>query len=163
MKNFVDLYSDYLISSGSYTTATRIATLLSIKHDQITHGLSGGTYDSKYLWQYAWPYVQELTQSKEQIILNFDDSIEEKPYTDESELICRHYDHVSGRSVKGVNFLTALVEVAAMRLPCAVEFVQKDQWETDIKAGKQKRKSTKTKNIAMNITTTDKNKFFCMF
>jgi hypothetical protein len=48
--------------------------------------------------------------------------------------------------VKGVNFLTALVEVDGMRLPCAVEFVKKDLWVTEEKTGKQKRKSSKTKN-----------------
>jgi hypothetical protein len=146
MEIFVDLYTDYLITSSSYTTATGMASLLSIKHDKITRELSKGVYDSKFLWKSAKPYIQELTQSKETIVLSFDDSIEEKRYTDESELNCWHFDHVFGRSVKGVNFLTALVEVAGMRLPCAVEFIKKDQWETDPKTGKQKRKSSKTKN-----------------
>jgi hypothetical protein len=45
-----------------------------------------------------------------------------------------------------VNFLTALVEVGDMRLPCAVEFVKKDIWATDEKTGKKKRKASKTKN-----------------
>jgi hypothetical protein len=90
--------------------------------------------------------VHELTTSKEQIILSFDDSIEEKMYTDESELICWHYDHVFNRNVKGVNFLTALVEVGGAKLPVAVEFVRKDSWELDVKKGKLKRKSSKTKN-----------------
>lgn len=146
MENFVDLYTDYLISSSSYTTATGMASLLSIKHDKITRALSTGNYDSKFLWKKAKSYVEELTQSKEIITLNFDDSIQEKQYTDESELNCWHYDHVFGRSVKGVNFLTALLEVAGMRLPCGVEFIKKDILETDLETGKQKRKSRKTKN-----------------
>lgn len=146
MDNFADLYTDYLISSSSYTTATGMASLLCIKHDNITRQLASGLYDSKYLWQYAKPYIKEITQSSQQVVLSFDDSIEEKRYTDESELVCWHYDHVTGRSVKGVNFLTALVETSGMRLPCAVEFVKKDKWETDSKTGKQKRKSSKTKN-----------------
>jgi len=146
MDNFVDLYTDYLISSSSYTTATGMASLLSINHDKITRALSRGVYDSKFLWQQAKPYVQELTQSKETIILSFDDSIQEKQYTDESELNTWHFDHVFGRSVKGVNFLTALVEVGDMRIPCGVEFIKKDLWVTDKKTGKQKRKSSKTKN-----------------
>ena len=45
------------------------------------------------------------------------------------------------RSVNGVNFLTALVNVAGVRLPCAVEFVKKDKWVTDEKTGKQKRQT----------------------
>jgi len=146
MENFADLYSDYLISSSSYTTATGMASLLSIKHDKITRELSTGNYDSKFLWKKAKVYIQEMTQSKEVVYLSFDDSIEEKRYTDESDLNCWHYDHVVGRSVKGVNFLTALVEVAGMRLPCAVEFVKKDLWVSDLKMGKKKRKSRTTKN-----------------
>lgn len=146
MENFVDLYTDYLICSNSYTTATGMASLLSIKHDKITQHLSKDLYDSKFLWSYSKPYIQELTQSKEMVVLSFDDSIEEKRYTDNSELVCWHYDHVFNRSVKGVNFLTALIEVDGMRLPCAVEFVKKDLWVTDEKTGKQKRKANKTKN-----------------
>ena len=146
MENFVDLYTDYLICSSSYTTATGMASLLSIKDDKITQHLSKSLFDSKFLWSYSKPYIKELTQSKEMMVLSFDDSIEEKQYTDSSELVCWHYDHVFKRSVKGVNFLTALVETCGMRLPCAVEFVKKDLWVTDKKTGKQKRISSKTKN-----------------
>jgi len=146
MENFSDLYSDYLISSSSYTTATGMASLLSIKHDKITRELATGSYDSKFLWKKAKVYVQEMTQSKDTIVLSFDDSIQEKQYTKESELNCWHYDHVFGRSVKGVNFLTALVEVGGMRVPCGVEFIKKDRWVIDQKTGKEKRKSSITKN-----------------
>ncbi len=146
MENFEDLYTDYLISSSSYTTATGMVSLLSIKHDKITRELSKGIYDSKFLWKKVKPYIEELTQSKESIVLSFGDSIQEKQYTDESVLNCWHYDHVFGRSVKEVNFLTALVEVGDMHLPCCVEFIKKDRWVTDSKTGKKKRKNSVTKN-----------------
>lgn len=145
MENFADLYTDYLISSTSLTTATGMSSLLAISHDKITRSLSKGNYDSKYLWERVKPMVHELTTSKEEVIVSFDDSIEEKMYTDESELICWHYDHVFNRNVKGVNFLTALVDVGGAKLPVAVEFVKKDLWELNAK-GKAKRKSSKTKN-----------------
>lgn len=146
MENFADLYSDYLICSTSYTTATGMSRLLNIKHDKVTQELSRRDYDSKFLWQRVKPYVQELTQSKDIITLSFDDSIEEKLYTDDSVLHCWHYDHSFSRSVKGVNFLTALVEVGEMKLPVGVEFVKKDTWEVDAKTGKNKRKASVTKN-----------------
>jgi hypothetical protein len=146
VENFTDLYTDYLISSFSYTTATGLANLLSVKHDKITRCLSRGVYDSKFLWKTVKPYMREILQSNETVFLSFDDSIEAKPYSDESELICWHFDHSINRSVKGVNFLSALVQTADMRLPCAVEFVRKNKWETDSKSGKQKRVSDKTKN-----------------
>jgi len=146
MENFSGLYTDYLISSSSYATATGMASLLSIKHDKITRELSKGNYDSKFLWKKAKVYIQEMSQSKGTIVLSFDDSIQEKLYTGESELNCWHYGHVFGRSVKGVNFLTALIEVGDMRIPCSVEFIKKDRWVSDPKTGKQKRKSSITKN-----------------
>jgi len=90
---------------------------------------------------------KELTNSKEEIVLSFDDSIEEKYYSDQSELICWHFDHVFKRSVKGVNFLTALVNIAGVRLPCAVEFVKKDKWVTD---EKQESRSVKALKQRMN-------------
>ena len=146
MENFVDLYTDYLISSVSYTTATGLASLLCIKHDKVTQALSKGVYDSKFLWKYVKPYIEEVTRNNDTVILSFDDSVEEKRYSDESELICWHFDHTLNRSVKGVNFLSAFVETGGMRLPCAVEFVKKDKWELDTKKGKQKRVASKTKN-----------------
>jgi hypothetical protein len=78
VENFIDLYTDYLITSSSYTTATGISALLSISHDKISRDLSHGVYDSKALWLHVKPYVRELTQSKDIIVLSFDDSIEEK-------------------------------------------------------------------------------------
>jgi len=126
MDNFVDLYTDYLISSSSDTTATGVSDLLCIKHYKMTRALSKDVYGSKFLWKIAKPYVKELTQSEGTIILSFDDSIKEKAYTDESALNTWHYDHVFGSSVKEVNFLTALVEVSGMRLPYGVKFIKKD-------------------------------------
>lgn len=42
--------------------------------------------------------------------------------------------------------MTALLEVADMRIPCGIEFIRKDTWVTDQKTAKQKRKSSITKN-----------------
>lgn len=146
MDNFADLYSDYLICSTSLTTSTGMSSLLSVSHDKITRSLSQGSYDSKYLWSKVKPMVQELTTSKDEIVVCFDDSIEEKMYTDQSALISWHYDHVFNRTIKGVNFLTALVDVGGAKLPVEVEFVKKDIWEMDTKKNKLKRASSKTKN-----------------
>ncbi|MBF6612781.1 MAG: hypothetical protein IVW55_06590 [Chloroflexi bacterium] len=40
-----------------------------------------------------------------------DDSIYEKPYTDENDIIRWHYDHSQDRMVKGINFLSAIYHV----------------------------------------------------
>ncbi|MDQ3844645.1 MAG: transposase [Bacteroidota bacterium] len=117
-----------------------------ISHDQITRQLGEGKYDSQYLWQQVKPMVREICTQDEWVVVCVDDTIEEKPYTDESELICWHFDHTINRAVKGVNFLTASINTHGTTLPCAVEFVRKDVWQQDKKTGKLKRKSSKTKN-----------------
>lgn len=97
MENITDLYTDYLISSpGGQATAVGMSKMLDgkLSHDRITRFLSKWNYDSKYLWQQVKPMVQELTNSKEEIVLSFDDSIEEKYYSDASELICWHWSCV---------------------------------------------------------------------
>ena len=44
-------------------------------------------------------------------VVTIDDSIFEKPYTDENELVCWHYDHAKERTVKGINVLNVLNDV----------------------------------------------------
>ncbi|MEK0338483.1 MAG: hypothetical protein QQN41_13725, partial [Nitrosopumilus sp.] len=66
-------------------------------------------------------------------------------YTDESELICWHYDHVSGKNVKGVCFLTGLYYGDGVSVPAGVEFVTKPI-KTVNKNGRQVRKARESKN-----------------
>jgi hypothetical protein len=59
MKEEMDLYTDYLLSSFGQVTATGLSNLLdnSVSHDKITRLLSGNIYSSKDLWQEAKPLV----------------------------------------------------------------------------------------------------------
>ncbi|WP_228779140.1 hypothetical protein [Methylobacter sp. BlB1] len=45
---------------------------------------------------------------REDGVLIFDDTIQEKSWTDENEVMCWHYDHCSGRSIWGINLLKLL-------------------------------------------------------
>ena len=92
----LDLYTDYLISSFGQVTATGLARLLNgaVSHDQITRFLSSAPKRSADLWRMAKPLVRSI-ESEDSIIV-IDDTIEEKEYTDENELVCWHFDH-SGR------------------------------------------------------------------
>ncbi|MCL1127302.1 transposase [Shewanella surugensis] len=78
-------------------------------------------------------------------VLIFDDTIQEKAWTDESELMCWHYDHCSGRSVKGINQLNAF----SMLAKCLFQWVKKPFQYSDLKTRKVKRKSEITKNEMM--------------
>ena len=59
-----------------------------------------------------------------------DDSIVEKLFTDENEIICWHYAHANSKTVKGINFITILYEAQAIALPIAFELVS--QTETHV-------------------------------
>src|ERR1035437_3111368 len=126
MDKFTDLYTDYLIGSSSLVTATGLSMLSqgSISHDKVTRFLKNGDFDSRSLWKEVKSIYEEIRSSDDLVIICFDDSIEEKRYTDESELICYHFDHTVNRSVKGVNLLTALVNTKGVSLSCVVEFVK---------------------------------------
>ncbi len=145
-RQLLDIYSDYLLCSFGLTTATGLSTLLdgAISHDKITRFLSGSDFTSAHLWELVKPLVRPI--QSEDAVLIFDDSIEEKLYTDESELICWHWDHCFHRNVKGINFLTCLYHAPQAALPVAFELIKKSDWEADKKTGKLRRKCPKTKN-----------------
>lgn len=145
-KELLDLYSDYLLSSMGATTATGLSRLLdgAVSHDQVTRFLSEQVKSSRDLWQVVKPLGRRI--ESEQGVLIFDDSIEEKPYTDENALICWRYDHAKGRNVKGLNFLTALYHSQGVSLPIAFHLVAKSEAYLDAQSGKMKRRSPTTKN-----------------
>jgi hypothetical protein len=98
-KDLLELYSDYLLSAFSHTTATGLSAMTggTVSHDKITRFLASEEFDSAALWRLVKPLVRQLDeqQREEPAVLIIDDTIEEKPYTDESELLCWHYDHIA--------------------------------------------------------------------
>ena len=145
-KPLLDLYADYLISSFGPTTATGLSRLLGagLSHDKITRFLSSEAMTSQNLWQIVKPLVRQVQNDR--AVLVIDDSIAHKPHTDPSELIGWHYDHSTGTSVKGINFLTTLYCVDEVSLPVAFALVEKDEEFTDKKTGKPKRRASVSKN-----------------
>lgn len=145
-KSLIDLYADYLISSFGPTTATGLSRLLScgLSHDKITRFLAGQQMTSAHLWQVVKPLVRQA--QRDDAVLVIDDSIVHKPHTDASELIGWHYDHTTGTSVKGINFVTTLYCTPEVSLPVAFALVEKDEPFTDKKTGKPKRRASVSKN-----------------
>ena len=146
MDTLLDLYSDYLISSFGQTTATGLANLLQggLSHDQVTRFLAGKARTSADLWKIAKPFVRRIQSDQAAMIV--DDSISEKPYTDENDIICWHYDHSHQRTVKGINFLTALYHSQGVSLPVGFALIAKTEHYVDKKDGKAKRRSPTSKN-----------------
>lgn len=144
--DLLELYSDYLLSAFSHTTATGLSRMTdgAVSHDKITRFLSEKELDSRALWRLVKPLVRDL--EREEGVLIIDDTIEEKPYTDESELVCWHYDHSKGRNLKGINLLSTLYQVGDASIPVAFELIKKTEWVFNEKKGRWQRKSPQTKN-----------------
>ena len=143
--DLLDLYSDYLIVENRYATATGLSASLDqrISHDKITGFLSAREYDSKTLWGIVKKKVREVEQDDGVII--FDDTLSEKPYSEESGLVNWHSDHSKGRCVKGINILNMLYRVSEMSIPIGFEIVKKAIGPMDL----SKSKSDQNKNKQM--------------
>jgi hypothetical protein len=142
--DLLELYSDYLLSAFSHTTATGLSKITggAVSHDKVTRFLSEKELDSPALWRLmVKPLVRELEDEGSPAgVLIIDDTIEEKPYTDESELVCWHYDHSKGRNVKGMNLLSTLYRVGDVSIPVAFELVKKTEWVFNEKKERWQRK-----------------------
>ena len=146
----LSLYTDYLLSVPKYATATGMSAALGgeISHDKVTRFLSGSYLDSRTIWKAAKPLIrQQVALDDDSGVLVVDDSICEKPHTDENAMICWHYDHSKGRSVKGINFLSIVYAHGVdFCVPLEVAIIEKTDPYQDPKTGQVKYKSPKTKN-----------------
>ena len=145
----LDLYSDYLMVTDRYATATGLSAILHevVSHDKITRFLSSADYDSKTLWEIVKSKVREV-EYKEGVI-SFDDTLSEKPYTKENEIVNWHFDHSKGRCIKGINIVNMLYGTESLSIPLGFEIVKKDHVEENPSTGKLKRKSDRSKNEIM--------------
>lgn len=141
-----DLYTDYLISAFGPTTATGLARILDgqISHDQVTRWLASEPKNSADLWRVVKTLVRAI--ERPDATLSIDDSIGEKPYTDENDIVCWHWSHSFDRHVKGIEVLTAFYTVGEVSLPIAFDLVEKTEPYLDPKTGKSKRRSPVSKN-----------------
>lgn len=142
----LDIYSDYLISAFGPTTATGLAAMLDgqVSHDRIQRFLASRQRTSADLWQIVKPHVRAI-QGLDGVLI-VDDSIAEKPYTDENDIVCWHFDHAQDRVIKGINFMTLLYHNNAVSLPVGFTLIAKTETYIDKKDGKQKRRSPIGKN-----------------
>src|SRR5919204_5520235 len=141
----LDLYSDYLISSFGATTATGLSNLLEgdVSHDQITRFLASRERTSADLWHLVKPHVRQV--QSESGVLIIDDSIAEKPFSDENDIVCWHYDHAKQTQVKGINFMTALYHSQGISLPVGFTLIAKTEVYFN-KEGQAQRRSPIGKN-----------------
>lgn len=118
MINIFDLYTDYLQVALGLATATNLSKIVDndVSHDQITRMLANLECSNKNLWKIVKPLVRQ--HESQAACLIFDDSIIHKPYTDENDINCYHYDHCQGRNVKGMNILTTTLNLESKHSEC---------------------------------------------
>jgi len=145
----LELYTDYLISTFGAATATGLSSMVDgdVSHDRVTRFLSEREYTSRDLWRQVKSTVRQI--EREDGVLIFDDTLQEKAWTDENEVMCWHFDHCSGRSVRGINLLNALYYSGEVSIPVAFELVRKPLQFCDVKTRQVKRASEVTKNELM--------------
>lgn len=146
-QDILDIYTDYLICQNQQATALGLSNLLEgeLSHDRITRFLNRNEYSSKDLWHYVKSDVRQHEQTTAGVLI-IDDTIEEKPYTDENEMVAWHFSHAKGKCIKGVNILSGLIRYADIALPITYEVIHKDLHFCDINTKKEKRQSSTTKN-----------------
>jgi len=154
----MDLYSDFLTSSPNIASALFFAKMLNdeYSHDSITRMLAQPELDQKVYWKSIKKTVRRI--EIDDGVISIDDFIEHKPHSSENELVCYHYDHTSGKSVKGINivsftYVNRQVE-PKIKLPIAFELIRKDKVVTktvkDKRTGKFVEKTTRQASIGKN-------------
>ena len=147
---FLDLYTDYLITSFGQATATGMSQVLEgeVSHDQVTRMLTNSHLGNKAIWKAVKNQIRKIESSDGVLII--DDSVGAKPYMDENSIVTYHYDHSQGKIIKGINFMSCRYETnwegESVCLPLQVEVIAKTEPYLDKKSGKIRYRSKKTKN-----------------
>ncbi len=148
----MDIYSDYLITSFGLVTSTGLSKMLDngYSHDQISRFLAQREFDQQDYWKMVKKIIRKI-ESIDYGILAIDDTIEEKPYTTENDIICWHWDHSKNCNIKGINILNFLFtrkldDGQEVSIPVAFEVVKKTEQYLDTKENIVKRRSPITKN-----------------
>ena len=95
-------YIEYLVSTPVNYTCTNLAAHLSgVSHDSITDFLKYQRLASNSLWNIAKSLIDDTQES----YLILDDSVQEKPYAREIELVAAHYSGNTHSVVRGISIV----------------------------------------------------------
>lgn len=146
----MDIYSDYLISHAGHATATGLERILPdyLTHDKITHMLNNHEYTSKDLFRATKKTIRKV--ENDEGIINIDDTVSKKPYTDLNSKVQYYYSSTENKTVRGINILSAIVVYShdnqePINIPAAFRIVIKDEEYINDK-GETKRRSTVSKH-----------------
>lgn len=141
-----NVYVDYLLSANGHISATDLSEILDnqYSHDQITRMLYSGAIDDKALYKKGKQLIKAIPPQGKKVLI-FDDSIQHKPHSKVNGLVAWHYDHSEQRSVKGINFISALWSDEQRSIALSMQMIEK-QWSWDENKGKEVWKVIRSKN-----------------
>ena len=159
MSILTQIYQNFLISSFGKIEMTKLEKISGYSHDVFTKTLLDDTYNEEKLWKSTKSLLRNYENEEDGCII-IDDTILNKPYTKENDIVCWHYDHTVGRSIKGICMLNFhYTDISGVSIPLAYEIVtkteevleedNKDKKNQKSKSKKKKRKSKFTKNEIM--------------
>ena len=103
MKKLQEIYIDFGISSFEKIEMTKLVQVIGTQysHDIFTKMLlQDATYNDKDLWAEVKPFLRNYENEQDGCII-IDDTILKKPHTKENDIVCKHFDHNSGKYLKG--------------------------------------------------------------
>jgi hypothetical protein len=145
-RELIDLYSDYLITAFSQTSATNLARVLNheISHDTITRFLTRKELTSRDFWKIVKPEIRRI--QKPNAMIAIDDFIVEKPHSEENGVIAWFFDHTTNKHVQGMNIVDAVYITEDARMPLDLEVVKKLEYKIDVETSKPFREQLRTKH-----------------
>jgi hypothetical protein len=95
-----------------------------MSHDKVSRYLKREEFTSYDLWGHVKSDHRKIEENKGGVFI-IDDTIEEKNFTDENEIISWLYSHSKGRCTKGANLLSCLANYGDFEFP-GYDLVRKD-------------------------------------
>ena len=151
MSNLEEYYQNYLLSSFGKIEMTKLAKLTGKSHDVFTKNLllDDRLDNETKLWGKIKPLLRDY-ENEDNGCIAIDDSLLHKPHTKVNDTVCWHFDHVSGRSAKGIMMLNFhYTDDSGISIPLGYEIVTKTEERWSKKRKKLIKKSMFTKNEIM--------------
>jgi len=151
MSNLEEYYQDFILSSFGKIEMTKLSQLTGRSHDVFTKNLllDDSLDDDTKLWKTIKPFLRDYENEEDGCII-VDDSLLHKPYSKVNEVVSWHFDHVSGKNVKGIMMLNfQYTDDSGISIPLGYEIITKTEDVWNDKYQKYIKKSMFTKNEIM--------------
>ena len=162
-KNYLNAYSQFLIAASNHAHSTDFQEITNGNYskDQTYRFLTSKGFDEKDFWLAIKPTLKPIQSNN--ACISVDDTIIEKPYMKENDVVSYCYDHTKSKCIKGINLLSLTYKTGDIAMPINYRVIKKDQIIPATEKTKARRKSEHTKNQLfrkmLKMTKTNKVKY----